>query len=118
MIPANPRPRIRLFLAACVIALAGCATTAQNGPLATEANVIASLEAAAELGNALYTANKIPDDQADLLISLFRSAKASVAAAAAADAAGDKAHASAYLRAAADALDDLMARLAAIKAKG
>lgn len=110
--------KLRYLIASCVIALAGCATTAQNGPLATEANIAQSLQAAAVLGQSLYDAGKLSDTQSAAAITAFRAAQAALAAADAAQANGDKAGAATYLRAAADALDALMAQFAAIQKKG
>lgn len=110
--------KLRLLLASVVIALAGCATTAQNGPLATEANVIASMQAAATLGNALYDAHKINDEDSALAIAAFRAIRLNFDAYNAAIAAGNKAGAAVYLRLAADGLDALMAQLTAIQKKG
>ncbi len=110
--------KLKLLLASCVIALAACATTAQNGPLANEANVIASVQTAAELGQALYDAGKLSDDDAATAISAFRAARQNFDAYRAALAAGNTASAATYLRLAADGLDALMAQLNAIKKKG
>lgn len=110
--------KLKSLLAACVIALAGCANLAQNGPLANEANIIQGLQAAAVLGQSLYDAGKLTDTQAAAAITAFRSAQAALAAADAAQANGDKVGAASYLRAAADALDALMAQFAAIQKKG
>jgi hypothetical protein len=106
-----------MLLAACVIALAACATTEKNGPLATEANVIASVQAAAVLGDALYTAGKMTDEEATIAIAAFRAARQNFDAYQAALNAGDQAKAAVYLRLAADGLDALMAQLNAIRSK-
>lgn len=110
--------KLKLLLASCAIALAACANVAQNGPLATEANIASGLQAAAVLGQSLYEAGKLNDAQGEAAIASFRAAQVALAAADAANAAGDKASASTFLRAAADALDALMAQLVAIQKKG
>jgi hypothetical protein len=110
--------KLRILLASCVIALAACASTGQNGPLATEANVISSVQVAAELGQALYDAGKMSDEEAAVAIAAFRAARQNFDAYRAAIAAGNTAGAAAYLRLAADGLDALMAQLNAIKKKG
>lgn len=110
--------KLKLVLASCVLALAACANVADNGPLANEANIIQGLQTAATLGQSLYDAGKLNDTDAAKAITAFRAAQAAIAAADAAQAAGDKAGAAVYLRAAADALDALMAQLASIQKKG
>ncbi len=110
--------KLRLILASCVIALAACANVAQNGPLATEANVIESLNAVGALGNALYDAGKLKDAEAELAIAAYVGIRRNIDAYNAALAVGDKATAALYLRLAADALDELTKRLAAIQKKG
>lgn len=109
---------MRLFLASLVLALAGCASVGTNGPLANEANIIAGVQAAADLGQALYNAHKMTDAEATSAISAFRAIQNALVAADSAMEAGDKASSAVYLRAAADALDALMAQLAAIQKKG
>lgn len=107
--------KIRLLLASCVIALAACANVATNGPNATDANVLEGAQVAYTVGKGLYDAGKLSDDDADAVVIAIQSVVAYVKASRAAGAAGDKAGEAAYLRAAADALDALNARLAAKK---
>lgn len=110
--------KLKLFLASCVLAVAGCANVQNNGPLATEANIIQGLQTAATLGQSLYDAGKLTDAQAAQAITAFRAAYAALQAADAAQAAGDADKTAMYLRAAADALDALVAQLTAIQKKG
>lgn len=107
--------KVKLLVASVALALAACANVAQNGPLATEANILQGLQTAATLGQSLYDAGKLKDADADKAIAAFRVAQAALAAADAAQASGDKVGAAMYLRQAADALDALMAQLAALQ---
>ncbi len=106
--------KLRLILASCVIALSACATTGKN---ATDANVIAGLNAAQAIAVTLYANDKLTDDEAqaaeDSLNAIYGYVKASRSAAAA----GDQAASSKFLNAAADALDALSAKLLAKKGK-
>ncbi len=108
--------KLKVFLAACAIALAACATTGQNGPLATEANVVEGLNAAYAIGKALNDAGALSDDQATEAITAIRSIALSLQAYEAAMAAGNSAGAAVYLQSAASALQALSAQLAAIQA--
>ncbi len=107
--------KLRLLLASCVIALAACATTATNGPNATDANIIAGVQTAYVVGKGLYDAGKLSDDEAEAIVTAIQSIVGFVNASRAAGKSGDKASEAAYLRAAADALDALTARLATKK---
>jgi len=107
--------KFRVFLAGLVIALAGCATTAQNGVNATDANILQGAEVAYNLGKSLYTAGKLSDDDAEAIVTAIQSIVTYVKASQAAKAAGDDKGEAAYLRAAADALDAVTARLVAKK---
>lgn len=107
--------KLRLILATCVLALAACATTGQNGPNATDANIIQGAEVAYNIGKGLYDAGKLSPDEANAAIAALRAIHGFVEASRAAKAAGDSASSAAYLRSAADALDALSARLLAKK---
>jgi hypothetical protein len=107
--------KLKLILASCVIALAACATTGQSGANATDANILQGTEVAYNLGKSLYDAGKLNDDDAEAIVFAIQSVVAYVKASRAAKAAGDLTGEAAYLRAAADALDKITARLAAKK---
>jgi hypothetical protein len=107
--------KLKMLLASCVIALAACANIADNGPNATDANILQGAEVAYNLGKGLYDAGKLNDDDAEAIVLAIQSVVTYVKASRAAGAAGDKAGEAAYLRAAADALDQIMLRLAAKK---
>lgn len=106
--------KFRILIASCVLALAACATTGKN---ASDANIIQGLNAALDVAKTLYVAGKLSDAEAqateDSLNAIFGFVKASRTAAAAGDADGQ----AKYLRAAADALDALTARLLAKQGK-
>jgi hypothetical protein len=106
---------MRFLLASIVLALAACATTAQNGANATDANILQGAEVAYNIGKALYDAGKLNDAEATAAITALRSIQGFVSAARAAKAAGDDKSSAAYLRSAADALDALTASLTAKK---
>lgn len=107
--------KLRLLLASCVIALSACATTAQNGVNASDANILQGAEVAYSVGKGLYDAGKLNDDDAEAIVAAIQSVVTYVKASRAAAAAGDAKGSAAYLRAAADALDAITARLAAKK---
>jgi len=107
--------KLKMFLAACVIALAGCASVGQNGPNATDANLIQGAEVAYMVGKGLYDAGKLNDDDAEAIVSAIQLVITYVKASRAAGAAGDKAGEASYLRAAAEVLDSINARLASKK---
>lgn len=99
-----------LIIALC---LAGCAST--GGIPATEANILQGTDAVVELAKTLYQDGKLSDAEGQSVIDAANAVVASVEAARSAGLAGDKLGSSAQLRAAADALDALAARLAAKK---
>jgi hypothetical protein len=108
--------KLRLIFAGLVIALAGCATTGST-PNATDADIVQGLNAALQVAQTLYAANKLTDAQAqateDSLNAIFGFVKASRTAAAA----GDTTSSANYLRSAAAALDALTASLVAKQGK-
>lgn len=91
------------------IALAACATTGKN---ATDEAILTGAEAAYNVGKTLYLAGKINDTEAQAIIDTLRAVQGFVIASRSAAAAGDASTSAAQLRAAADALDALTARLA------
>ncbi len=107
--------KLKMLLAACVIALAGCASVAQHGENATDANMIQGAEVAYMVGKGLYDAGKLNDDDAEAIVAGIQLVITYVKASRAAGAAGDKAGEAAYLRAAAEVLDSINARLASKK---
>lgn len=109
--------KLRLILASCVIALSACATTADNGKFATDANIIQGTDAAVQMAQNIYVAGAMTDAQAQMVIDAANAILGFVKAHRAAVAAGDKETAASMLRAAADALDVLNARLLAMKGK-
>jgi hypothetical protein len=107
--------KLRLLLASCVIALSACATTAQNGVNANDANILQGAEVAYSLGKSLYDQGKLNDDDAEAIVTAINTVITYVKASRAAKASGDAQGEAAYLRAAADALDAVTARLASKK---
>lgn len=107
--------KLRLLLASCVIALAACAN--MGGTNATEANILQGTDAAMEVAKTLYLSGKLSDAEAQSVVDAANAIVASLEAARSAAATGDKNAQSTQLRAAADAVDALMARLAARKGK-
>lgn len=97
-----------LIVALC---LAGCAST--GGVPATEANILQGTDAVVQLARTLYQDGKLSPAEGQSVIDAANAVVASVEAARSASLAGDKLGSSAQLRAAADALDALAARLAA-----
>ena len=98
---------MKRYLAAIVLALAGCAT----GPNATDANIAQTLQATYTLAVTLYSAGKITDDEAQLAEDSLMAASAALKASRSSAAAGDSVASAAHLRAASDALAALTARL-------
>lgn len=107
--------KLKVLLASCVIALAACANVAQNGPNATDANLLDGAQAAYVVGKSLYEAGKINDDDAEAIVTALRAIQTYVAASQAAKKAGDKAGEANYLRLAAATLDQITLLLAAKK---
>jgi len=107
--------KLRILLASCVLALAACANVAQNGPNATDANLLDGAQSAYTLGKSLYDLGKINDDDAEAIVVALRAIHTYVGASQAAKKAGDKAGEAYYLRLAAATLDQVMAILIAKK---
>lgn len=108
--------KTRVFLAACVIALAGCATTG-GSPNATDADIVQGLSATYDLAVTLYKAGKLTDAQAQVAEDTLMAADAALKASRSSAVAGDPVTSAAHLRAASAALAALTAQLTAAKGK-
>lgn len=104
--------KLRVFLASCVIALAGCA--GMNLKLDPD-TIEQAVDDAVQVAATLYQAKKINDKDAQAIIDAANTVYSLAEASKSSAAAGDKSSAAAQLRAASDALDTLNTRIAAKK---